>query len=324
MTSTASNSHTHANTALDAALAALDKRVVALEARVTALEAAPPPVVVPPPAVVPFLGYASSGPITRTGGAVVIERVTIRAGSVNAPSGIGITVRDATSVTIRDVDLADLVGGIYLYNCSGPLVIERVRSRNIGDGSIGAGHSNHMQLAECRVSGAIRGCKFLGGRTEDMLSTWHTGGIGAGQELVIEDNHLQGLTADTATARAWMSGSGTGIIVSDGSGSAKNGYIIVRRNTLLTPGQVGIQIIDGAGLQVLDNVILGEPYSLNNNPMTTWEGTPSGIATRNRYYYTKGDGTHPDPWQHPGGSGMDFSGNIEDTTLVAATLAVTL
>jgi uncharacterized protein YkwD len=284
-----------------------------------------PPVIVPVPTTTPFLSRPISSRIGKDGGtSVTIENVTIRGGTLTAPYGIGITVRNVTgTVTIRDVDLADLIGGIYLYNCSGTLIVENVRGRNIGDGTIGAGHSNHLQLAECSFSGGIRNNRFLGGRTEDMLSIWHSGGKGVGSELVVEGNHLQGLVADTPTARAWTSGSGTGIIISDGAGSAHNGYVIVRNNTLLTPGQVGIQHIDGPGLQTYGNVIYGQKRPGNNNPMTSWEGNPRGVVRDNRYLWTNDDLSQPTPWFSGYGS-LSVSNNVKDATLDPKALEVVL
>jgi hypothetical protein len=272
----------------------------------------------------------SSSAIVRDGGSsVVIENVSIQGGTVGNPTGIGITIRNVSgSIVIRNVDLANLQGGIYIHNCSGTLLIENVRSRNIGtktatNNDIGSGKSNHIQIAESSFSGSIRNSRFLGGRTEDMISTWRSGGRGPGQELVIEDNRLQGLTADTATARAWDSTSGTGIIISDGTGSPKNGWIIVRRNTLLTPGQVGIQHIDGPGIQTYDNVIYGERRARNNNPVTSWDGNPRGTVRNNRYYWTNQDGTLPSPWFHSG-SGLTVTNNVRDSSIVPANLVVSL
>lgn len=255
---------------------------------------------------------------------VTVSNVTIDGGTRDAPKGIGITIRNVTgTITIRDVDLSDLVGGIYIYGSSGTLIIENVRSRNIGDGTIGAGHSNHIQLAESSFVGAIRGNQFLGGRTEDMLSTWHSGGRGSGQELVIEGNRFQGLVADTATTRAWTSSSGTGVILSDGGGNAKNGWIVVRANTFLTPGQVGIQIIDGPGLQVYGNTIYGERRPKNNNPMTTWEGQPKVSIHDNRWCWTNDTGSQATPWFYGGGT---VTGNVgaKDCAIDPATLRLTL
>jgi hypothetical protein len=249
--------------------------------------------------------------------------VSIDGGTVSNPTGVGITIGNVNgTITIRNVDLADLVGGIYIYNSTGTLLIENVRSRNIGDSTVGAGHSNHIQIATSSFSGSIRNNQFLGGLTEDMISTWRSGGRGAGLELVIENNRLQGLVSDTSTARAWDSDSGTGIIVSDGSGDSRNGYIIVRNNTLLTPGQVGIQHIDGRGIQTYGNVIYGERRRQNNNPITSWEGNPSGIVRDNRYYWTNENGGLPTPWFHSG-SALTVTNNLRDASINPANLVVT-
>jgi hypothetical protein len=280
---------------------------------------------IPPSSSSSFMGRPASSPIVIDSDPVVlIENKAIQGGSLNSPSGIGITIRNVTGqITIRNVDLSDLVGGIYISNCSGTLLIENVRSRNIGDGSIGSGHSNHIQLAGCSFSGYIRYNKFLGGRTEDMLSIWHSGGVGSGQELIVEYNQLQGLVADTSTARAWSSSSGTGIIISDGAGSPNNGNIIVRYNTLLTPGQVGIQHIDGPNIQTYQNTILGEKRANNNNPMTSWEGNPRGEVYNNTYYWTNNDDSHPSPWFDAYGS-LNVHNNTSDPTLNATNLQVIL
>lgn len=293
--------------------------------------AAPTPAPTAAPTPAPASGGSTFGsrparaPIVISGGSnVTISNVSIDGGSVNSPQGIGITIRNVTgTITIRDVDLSDLVGGIYISQSSGTLIIENVRSRNIGDGTIGAGHSNHIQLAESSFSGAIRDNLFLGGRTEDMVSTWHSGGRGSGQELVIEGNRFQGLVSDTSTARAWTSGSGTGLILSDGAGSSKNGWIIVRNNTFLTPGQVGIQHIDGPGLQVYGNVVYGEKRAKNNNPMTSWEGNPRGTVRDNRYCWTNENGSQPAPWFTEYGS-LTVTSNVKDCSINPATLRVTL
>ena len=272
-----------------------------------------------------FMGRPASARLNiGSGGDLTLSDIAIEGNTVANPTGIAITIANRNgNITIRNVDLQNHEGGIYITNCTGALIIENIRSRNIGTGAIGSGRSNHIQLATCRFTGVIRDSRFLGGRTEDMLSTWHSGGVGVGPELVIEDNQLQGLVSDTSTARAWSSGSGTGIILSDGGGHQFNGYIIARRNTILTPAQVGIQIIDGPGLQIYDNIIYGQQRVQNNNPMTTWEGQPHGIARDNRYRWINQDGSEPAPWQYGGGT-ITFQDNVRDTSLQASDYVITL
>lgn len=278
----------------------------------------------PVPTVPPFGTRPSSPPIVRSGGSsVLIENVSIDGGTRDSVSGRGITISDVHgSIVIRDVDLADLVGGIYILNSSGTLTIEGVRARNIGDGTIGSGGSNHIQFNNSTFSGVIRDNQFLGGRTEDMISIFQSGGAGPGQELIVERNRLQGLVADTSTTRAWTSGSGTGIIIGDGAGSPKNGWTIVRNNTLLTPGQVGIQHIDGTGITTETNIVYGEKRPLNNNPITSWEGSPRGVIRDNRYCWTNNDGSQPAPWMHQNPSGMVLTNNVRDCSIDPATLRI--
>jgi hypothetical protein len=226
------------------------------------------------------------------------------------------------TITIRNVDLSDLVGGIYIYNSSGTLLIENVRSRNIGDGTIGAGHSNHIQLNESSFRGAIRENQLRGGRTEDMISLHHSGGKGPGAELVIARNRIQGMVNSTTTTRRWTSSSGSGIMIGDGAGSSKNGWTIVRYNKLLTPGQVGIQHHDGPGIQTYGNVIYGQRRDGNNNPITSWGGYPIGTVRDNRYYWVNQDGYKPSPYFHVGD--LDVYGNRRDSSIDPDKLKVRL
>jgi hypothetical protein len=278
----------------------------------------------PTPGIPAFGTRPASGLIVRSGGSsVLIENVTIDGGSRDSVSGLGIYIYGVHgTITIRDVDLSDLVGGIYIQESSGTLLIENVRGRNIGDGTIGAGHSNYIQLNQSTFSGSVRNNQFVGGRAEDMVSVYCSGGVGAGSELVIEDNRLQGLIADTTTARAWTSASGTGIIVGDGPGCAKNGHTIVRRNSLLTTGQIGIQHIDGEAIQTYENVIYGEQNPRSNNPMTSWAGNPIAEVHHNRYRWFSPTGQLVSPWW--GAGTINAHDNVNDATLDPAELRVIL
>jgi hypothetical protein len=291
--------HVHAlpdvDTEIDALWAAFGESVIRLakaEARITALETpvVDPPPVDPPPAVTPaFLARPARQPFAISDATdVELSGFAIRGGV------IGVTLRRCRRVWIHDIDLADLVGGIYASECE-DVVVEDVRGRNIGDNTIGSGHSNYVQFAETR-GGAIRRCRFLGGLTEDMISTWHSGGWDATRPLLIEDNALQGLLADTPEARAWTRTSGTGIIVSDGGGDDKNGWVTVRRNTLLSPGQVGIQLIDGPGIRVHENTVYGERNPRANVGMSSWEGRPLAEVYGNRVRWYKPDGSENPRW----------------------------
>jgi hypothetical protein len=293
-------------------------------AHVAAPDPEPEPEPEPPSGYPVFLTRPVVPPISRSGGSnVLIENVTVNGGTRDSVSGFAIQIASVNgTIVIRDVDDANLIGGIYLYNCTGTLIIERVRMRNIGDGSIGAGRSNYIQMNQCSFSGFVRDNLFMGGWTEDMISLYKTGGRGVGQELVVEGNKLQGLVTDTATARAWKSTSGTGIIIGDGTGDPRNTHTIVRRNSFLTPGQVGIQHIDGTYIQTYENVIIGERRPLNNNPLTSYSGNPRGIVRDNRYNWINENGTRPSPYLAYGT--LVQSGNVSDPSLDPAAYRVVL
>ena len=250
-----------------------------------------PPTTTLPTSGQPFLSYPNSEPVVIDGGTgIELSELSITSGT------IAVTIRNVTGAYIHDIDFENVVGGIYIYN-STDVVIDNVRGRNVGDGTIGSGHSNYVQFAES-VGGAVRNSVFIGGDTEDMISTWHSGGI------VIEDNYLEN--------DDWSSDSGTGIILSDGEGSPLNGNVTVRNNVLINPGQVGIQSIDGPNLKVYGNVVFGEARPLSNQPFSSWEGAPVAEVYDNTHRWYKPDGTQTSGWFHVP---VDFHDNIYDPTL---------
>ena len=111
-------------------------------------------------------------------------------------------------------------------------------------------------------------------------------------------------------------------MVGDGAGSPRNGWTIVRYNTLLTPGQVGIQHHDGPGIQTYGNVIYGQRRPQNNNPITSWGGNPSGVVRDNRYYWVNDDGYHPSPYFAVGS--LSVYGNRRDSGINPDRLRVRL
>jgi hypothetical protein len=271
----------------------------------------------------PFMSRPRRDFISINGGTdVELTNFSINGGSVASPQGSAILIQNVNGVRITHVDYQNVIAGINIVGCTN-IFIEDCRGRNIGNNTIGWGASNYIQFNTSR-GGAIRRNRFYGGQTEDMISTWRSGGWGVGNELIIEDNHLEGVIVDTnPLVRRWTRQSGTGIIMSDGTGHAYNGNIIVRRNILLNPGQVGLQHIDGPNLQTYDNIIYAEPYSLNNVPMASWDGTPQGTVTNNRYRFLYGDGSASHPWWHSG-SQLTVTGNIHDTTLTPGPLRIRL
>ncbi len=222
-------------------------------------------------------------------------------------SSVAIVVEGCRNVTITGNDFSNVIGGVFAINSSN-VVITYNRFQNIGNGTIGSGHSNLVQFNNV-TGGRIANNKGIGGNTEDMLSIYQSGGTAAAP-LIIEDNALEGTN--------WSSGSGTGIILGDGG---RGDYVTVRNNTLLTPGQVGIQLIDGIGHKVYGNTVYSAPRPGQTDPnvgMSSWDGDPVVELYNNRVRWYKNDGSENPYWWGFGtinAHDNDWHANIDPATL---------
>jgi hypothetical protein len=269
----------------------------------------------PPPG-----GFMTTYPVQGTpvyidgGTDVEISNFSFDGGSRDNVNYIMLTLNGVNGAWIHHLDFQNVIGGMYLYNCSN-VVVENCRGRNVGDWTIGSGHSNYIQYAES-YGGAVRNCTFLGGRTEDMLSTWHSGGV------TFEHNHVENYLVDQQYARSWVgSTSGTGTIMSDGMGAGGNGNVTVRYSTYLNCGQVGIQFIDGPNLHAYNNTLIQMPCPGSNQPYSSWEGFPVGSCHDNQARWYKPDGTPTNGWFH-GDAQIDFYNNVWDESLEVADYSV--
>src|SRR5207237_2283496 len=134
-----------------------------------------------------------------------------------------ITIENCTNVTITANDFDTVTGAIFIRN-SHNVTITWNRYRNVGNGTIGSGHSNFVQLNNT-FDGYIGHNKGKDGNTEDIISIFQSGGSSATSPLVIEYNQFEGTN--------WTSSSGSGTMLGDAGGA----HMIVRNNTMLTPGQ---------------------------------------------------------------------------------------
>jgi len=293
------------------------------------IEPTPPPVVTPPPPPPPapsagaFLSYPrQSGPQTFSGNNVVVANK-----SWTNSGSVCLTVSNATNVYIHDVDFDNCVGAIFLINVKGNIRIENVRARNIGDGSIGSGHSNVIQLNNTwqgatndGVNG-IRNVKALGGDTEDVISVFQSGGIDAAHPLVIENVHLE---HPLTGSLAWSSDSGTCINLADAGGHD----IILRNSTFLNCGAVGIQMNEPTRVKVVNNIVYGAARATSNVGLSQWAEDSCSCSgnsyENNRVWWVKANGSSSALWLH-GSAQVSQSGNkLQDTTINPNSLRVVL
>ncbi|MFI5262585.1 MAG: right-handed parallel beta-helix repeat-containing protein, partial [Candidatus Limnocylindrales bacterium] len=226
----------------------------------------------------PFLGRTPSGQIVING-----QNGTVVSGHqfVNLPAGQdAIVVENSSNVTITANDFSGNTGDIYVVDSSNVTVTWN-RYRNVGDGSTGSGASNFIQFSRT-TGGYIAHNKGIGGNTEDIVSIYESQGASAASPIVIEDNAFEGTN--------WSSDSGSGSMLGDAGGS----HIVIRDNTFLNPGQVGIGVSGGSDIHVLGNVIYGVQRANSNVGIYVWNqssGTCSAIEVASnsvRWYAASG------------------------------------
>lgn len=236
---------------------------------------------------------------------------------------VALTVHNATNVYLHDLDFADNGGDIYLVDVTGQVRIENVRARNTGDGTIGSGHGNVIQLSRTfdNGTGGIRHVKALGGDTEDMISIYKSGGTDATHPLVIADVHLESPLPPNSLA--WSSGSGTCINLADGGGHD----IILRNSTFLNCGQVGIQMNQPVRVLASQNIVYGAARSGSNVGLSRFGSCSTTCAgnkyARNRVWWVKANGSASPTYICCSDTAM--VGNVtQDTTIDPNALHVTL
>lgn len=266
----------------------------------------PRPTATPTPGAIPAFRTRPGSPVLSYH--APCDNITISGkGFYDSTGTVAIRLYGCNHVTIKDNDFDNDLGGI-LAEDSTDITVTGNRFRNIGNGTIGSGHSNLIQFART-TGGYVANNKGIGGNTEDMFSFYNSGGTAA-NPLIVENNEFEGTN--------WSSGSGTGIILGDGE---KGNYITVRHNTFLTPGQVGIQIINGTGHKVYDNTVYSAPRPGQRTPnvgISSYAGNPSADVYGNRVRWYKNDGTENPYWWGAGSINAhdnDWHTNIDPATL---------
>jgi len=247
---------------------------------------------------VDFLSRPASGPIYINGE----SNIKISNKSFSDIKGVAIIIANCHDVEITECDFSNVVGGIYILNSTNVTVTWN-RFSNIGDGTIGDGHSNYVQFNHS-FGGYIAYNKGKGGNTEDMISIYKSGGSSEDAPLIIEYNHFEG--------RNWVSRSGSGIMLGDNGGQ----YTVARYNKLLSPGQVGIGIASGIYISVIGNTVYGEKMPKSNVGMYVWNqyNTPleSSEITENRVRWYNQDGEEGPYWNGERAKGRDFTPKGEE------------
>jgi hypothetical protein len=252
---------------------------------------------------IPFSKRPPQSPIViRFQSDIVIKNKLFSGGN-----GRSIILESCNNVTIQDIDFDSAFNGIYMLSCTGNLDIGWLRYKNWAAPS---GIVNLVQFDKCTFSGSLHDCKGVGGKTEDIISVYKSGGPSAPKALTIERCHFEGTN--------WSSGSGSGLMIGDGGG----GNIVVQDITLTNPGQVGIGIAGGTNIIAQRCTIFGEQRPLSNIGMYVWDQSglgSSGISVlNNRVRWKDATGTVNGFW-NAGNSGVvtNVGNAFNDPTVTA-------
>jgi len=154
---------------------------------------------------------------------------------------------------------------------------------------------------------------------EDMINLFQSVGT-AESPIRVELNHLAG---DPERGSEDLSASGSGIMLGDGGGQ----HQFCANNTLVNPGQVGIGVAGGGGIQVVGNTIVGTKSNVANVGIYTWNQYPDAPAgditvAHNRVRWTNADGVSNPFWDGQGFRRVIQRGNrFGDARLYAKALA---
>ncbi len=214
-----------------------------------------PPTRAEKPDGVPFLERPEQDGVIRLHGAEnkVIEnlRFTNRPyTSGNGSDHVCILLTDCKNIIVRNVDFDTISQPLVFGKGCDNITVEWCRARGLTGPSNRTGDhtGNFMQTVDSPTNINIVDNLIIGGDTEDIISFFTAVG---GQCI---GNRIDG--------SGWLSRSGTGIILGDGGGSG----VVVERNTLLNPGQVGIGIAGGQDHIVRNNTI----YQVSQADRTAW------------------------------------------------------
>ena len=240
-----------------------------------------------------------------------------------------LTVENTRNVYIHDVDFDGCGGGIFLLNVSGNIRIENVRARNMGNGSIGSGMSNVIQLnnswqgsPSTTTTAGIRYIKAYGGNTEDVISIYKSGGLDANHPLVIEGVHIE---HPLSGSWAWSSDSSTCINLADGGGHD----ITLRNSTFLNCGAVGIQMNEpGRNVRARNNTVYGQRRLKSNVGLSQWSSgdcpsrCPGNEYRGNRVWWVKANAVPSPMWLSRNYPVADLSNYKQLKTINLANLRV--
>ena len=230
--------------------------------------------------------------------------------------GNGVNISNSKNITVINCCFNSVATGVYAYK-SAQLSILRSRFSNI-QGPFPRGQM--VQFNEVTGGGnniSYNKCQNVQGvsNPEDVINIYKSYGT-LTSPIQIAGNQIRG---------GGPSKSGGGIMVGDNGG----GYITVKDNILVNPGQYGIAIAGGTHINVMKNVIFGKRQPFTNVGIYIWNQHTSGCAfntiSGNKVNWTNARGEPNHGWNNGNcgnvnGWDTNIWGAAIDSTILPATL----
>jgi len=251
-----------------------------------------------------------SGPCIRLHN---VSNVTIRNVDLVGCYGVGVELYQSSNITVTFSYFENLNGGVYSIGGSN-IKVNNNRFKNVSRaGKMDYSRGQFVQFNGVTGAGNEimnnRGINILGqSDPEDLVNLYGSSGTPA-SPIVVAGNCFKG---------GGPSPSGGGILAGENGGS----YLVVRDNTLVNPGQYGIGIAGGRGIEMTGNRVYGRQQHFTNVGMYLMNFNRSGFAcdghkiTNNAIDYIRSTGL-PNPWYTDGAcsAGLQMSGNNLNASL---------
>lgn len=216
------------------------------------------------------------------------SRVTIRNSIIGPCEGRGISIRDSTEIVIEGVEFIDSAAGVYALSST---------ALRVSDNTFESTGRNPIQFDKVTGAGNVIAGNLITNdhgnvQTEDSISVYQSEGT-EDRPLLVERNVIRG---------GGSSPSGSGIMVGDNGGT----NILVTRNLLIEPGQVGIGVAGGSRITVTENVVFGTRHDWTNVGLYVWNqhpGTCESIEVRGNVVEFYSSTGAPNPFFEGGNCG---------------------
>jgi Right handed beta helix region len=186
--------------------------------------------------------------------------VVVRNSEIGPCGGRAVEVENSSSVQLTGLSIRNTESGVYALQSQSVAVTSNVfrdAGRNFVQFDKVSGSGN-------QVSNNSGGNRLGGSSAEDFVSIYQSSGT-SGSPLSVTGNSFRNGGPST---------SGSGIMVGDYGGA----NIVVKGNSLVNPGQVGIGVPGGSNIKVLGNSIFSSPHPWSNVGIYVWGQSGSGCS----------------------------------------------